>query len=363
MNAGGSPELPTPEPTGTSVGGDSNGAGGTGGGPSANPSSSCPIATGDTLAQLLKTRQPVALAKIPDDDFDGGFIVLEGPLWVDDSLYLSQINITTDGVPPPARLMRFNPDAAALEVVATDSGSNGLQRAPDGKVAAARHSDGSIAYITLAANLAPQPIVSQYMGARFDSPNDLVFHPNGTLFFSDPDWQAPKPPPQSVERLYRLAPGGEVQAVDAALNAPTIIQKPNGVAVTHDGATLYVGGKNGLFRFSLDADANVMGTGVELEIAGTELTVANEEEYVDGITIDCAENIYFASNGKIIVLDSQEKYLGEIAVPTPTDPSNIEIGGPNGTTAYITTNQGDTQENNDATAVKPSLYAYDLSMP
>ena len=69
------------------------------------------------------------------------------------------------------------------------------------------------------------------MGNRFNSPNDLTVRSDGTIYFTDPDFQAPSPRPQAMTRVYRLPPGAtEPIVVDATLS------NPNGITLSLDEA-------------------------------------------------------------------------------------------------------------------------------
>ncbi|MEY2933223.1 MAG: hypothetical protein RL033_3972 [Pseudomonadota bacterium] len=318
-------------------------------GPETGQGAAAACALGDRVAvrALIDNVELTAVAPTPVDDFASGFSILEGPTWRDGALYLSQINANVAS-PPPARLLRYDVGAAAFVVVDPDSGSNGLQSDPAGRLAAARHSDGTISYIDVRnPSAAPVPLATSFEGQRFNSPNDLTFHPNGTLYFTDPDWQAPTPRPQSLERAYRVVPGGAPEAITAALTEPSLVTKPNGVVVSADEQTLYLGGSNGLFRFALDAQGAVTGT------SGERLAVTDEG--VDGMTLDCAGNLYVATGNRVLVLDSAADLIGSLTVPH--NPTNVEIGGANGQTLFITTLEATV---NDVVS-KPALYSTDWS--
>lgn len=308
-------------------------------------SANCALGDRTVVSGLIDNAELTALAPTPTDDFASGFTVLEGPTWRDGALYLSQINANVAS-PPPARLLRYDVGATAFAIVDPDSGSNGLQPDPTGRLAAARHSDGTVSYIDVRNPAAAAvPLATSFEGQRFNSPNDLVFHPNGTLYFTDPDWQAPTPRPQSVERAYRVAPGGAPEAIAAALTEPSLVTKPNGIVVSADQRTLYLGGTNGLFRFNLDQQGAITG--------GSGERLAVTDEGVDGMTLDCAGNLYVTTGNRVLVLDTDAELIGSITVPH--NPTNVEIGGPDGQTLFITTLEATV----DGVVSKPALYSAD----
>src|SRR5215203_2975197 len=85
-------------------------------------------------------------------------------------------------------------------------------------------------------------LVNEYEGQALNGANDLVFDGNGVLYFSDP-WRSSAENP--VGGFYRLFPDGRLDQIDHGLAFP------NGVALSADGAAVYVahfgGGKVAVF--------------------------------------------------------------------------------------------------------------------
>ena len=87
-------------------------------------------------------------------------------------------------------------------------------------------------------------LADRYKGGRFNRPNDVVCHSDGSLYFTDPDKRVPyhereMPGPEGDDNLwdgagvYRLAPDGELEHV-------ALCEYPNGLAFSPDERTLYV---------------------------------------------------------------------------------------------------------------------------
>src|SRR5450432_1928517 len=66
---------------------------------------------------------------------------VEGPVWIGDSLYFSEM--TSSNMIPPSRILKIAA-GGAVSVFAADAGSNGLAVDPSGNLIAAVHKDGSI---------------------------------------------------------------------------------------------------------------------------------------------------------------------------------------------------------------------------
>ncbi len=165
-------------------------------------------------------------------------------------------------------------------------------------------------------------LVDRYDGHRFNSPNDLTVAADGTIYFSDPDWQkGSRPNETGIMGVYRLAPGqkGELSLVDASLN------KPNGVSLAPDGRTLYVSALDGVIRRYAVAPDGSTGPAVE----------HGRVAQPDGMSVDCAGNLYVASGSGQPHGDRAERQRvghGQIARGL----TNVAFRGPSATTLFAT---------------------------
>lgn len=252
--------------------------------------------------------------------------ILEGPLWVDGKLLMSNVGLAVDKTPNPADLVMLKD--GEIVVVKENYGSNGLTLDQDGYVVAPRHKDGTITRVTNG-----QVLASQYQGARFNSPNDVVISSKGTVFFSDPDWQNPEPT-QEDERLYQVTLKGDITAFGSS------IDKPNGVMLSHDEHALYAGGTNGLFKFAFDSQGNIIDEPTRIPAI---------EGGVDGMSRDCAGNLYVTHHKQVLVFakDTDEVInTFDFDIEGVDGVTNIAFGGMDGKTIFVTT-----------MGSKPSLYS------
>ena len=279
-----------------------------------NPMGSiCPPGS-ESVALDLNGASLDAVANVPPDDgFASGFEILEGPVWFDGSLYLSQFAGGSSG----GRILRYVPGRPAT-VWRTDAVTNGLAVFGD-FLLAGRHGNGTISRLDPNNAAAPiESVVTRYMGSRFNSPNDLVIAQNGDIYFTDPNWQAPDPDPQAAERVYHVRDGEVIDVVAAE------VQKPNGITLSLSERELFVGGTNGLFRYSVDTSGAV----------GIGSAVASVSDAVDGLGRDCAGNLYVTTNDEVLVLDSSMAEVGSLSVSRPT---NVAFGGDDRRTLFVTT--------------------------
>jgi len=341
---GGAPPVPTAGQAGADGGGGVKNTGGAVGFACPQPPfAATPVASGAAAQRIAGVP--------PDDSFisdANDTVILEGPVWLDGSLYVSEIEngsafgIGTGpggGLPggggpgagggsgggnasqaPPGRILKIT-DAGAVSVAVADVGSNGLALDPSGMLVGCSHKTGSIARFSLAGGK-PVDLVSTYMGARFNSPNDLTFGADGTLYFTDPNYQAPSPAPQAAQLAYRVPPGSAT-----ATPVGSGISQPNGITMSPDRKTLYISGSNGVFAHPVMADGSL---GAASPFA-SDLVRSS-----DGMGIDCAGNLYTTSNQNVIIVSPQGKEVGRISVAGVTSVSNVAFGGADHKTIYIT---------------------------
>ncbi len=80
-------------------------------------------------------------------------------------------------------------------------------------------------------------LTDRFEGKRYNSPNDVVVDVRGRIWFTDPFYGDDRTPLEmDAEAVYRIDADGSVARV---LSQPQI-ERPNGLAITPDGQTLYV---------------------------------------------------------------------------------------------------------------------------
>ena len=264
----------------------------------------------------------------------GGYKFLEGPLWRPSSgtLWFSDLvgNVvyewSTDGktreiLNPGGYDGKDAPPGAYI-------GPNGMVMGPDGAVLLTQHGNRRIARVTPDGQVTT--LVDRFEGKRLNSPNDLVYTPDGALYFTDPPFGLPKAnddpgKEQPFNGVYRLS-GGTLQVVirDIAL--------PNGIAFSPDYKTLYVANSEANRRLWMRYDVNADGS-VSNGRVFADATSSKDEGVPDGLKVDSTGNVYAAGPGGVWVFSAAGTLLGTIK--TPETPSNCAWGD-DGRTLYIT---------------------------
>lgn len=253
-----------------------------------------------------------------------GFVFVEGPVWSDQlhALLFSEMDFGADGSNgPPSKIHLLTEDKRHF-VFLENGGSNGLAIDENGLLACT-HDTQAVSRIDLTTK-ERTVVVPSANGKHFNSPNDLVLSSTGDIYFTDPDWQLGKRPNETgITGVYWASPDGKVTLVDGKLS------KPNGIQLSPDEKTLYVGANDGrVYRYRVDQGLP-KGPKEFARVDGP-----------DGFAVDCAGNLYVASHGpgKIEVFDPAGKKLRSIAVAPKT--TNVAFGGSDRRTLFITAGSG-----------------------
>jgi gluconolactonase len=157
-------------------------------------------------------------------------------------------------------------------------------------------------------------------GKRFNRPNDIAVSPRGMVYFTDPvSYDINK----FDGRVFRTDPntGKTTWLIEG-------LQFPNGLCFSPDGTTLYIGES---------VNKNILQITHGIGILDTLITLPKGNQDPDGIDVDAQGNLYIAyfGGGKIYVVSPEGDLLDSLKTPGKK-PSNIEFGGTDMRTLYIT---------------------------
>jgi gluconolactonase len=261
----------------------------------------------------------------------GGFEFTEGPLWSPDgSLLFSSPNTNA--------IYRLDPAAGAVTVYRPKSGytgtdigryhqpgSNGLAFSPDGRLTICQHGNRRVLQVNPHGDTTV--LADRFQGRRLNSPNDLVFASDGTLYFTDPPFGLPG----GFDDPARELPfSGVFRVRDGAISLVTEeLAGPNGVALSPDERFLYVGNWDPDHKVVMRYDL-ASGSGDVLH----DMTGAPGEDAIDGIKVDPAGNLFVCGPGGVWVLSPDGDKLGVLGLPE--DPHNLAWGDPDGGALYVT---------------------------
>ncbi len=241
-----------------------------------------------------------------------GMKFTEGPVWLPEKKIVVFSDI------PNSMLMQWS-EKDGLKPYRKSEHANGNILSAQGKLLTCQHSgrnvisEGKDGKITV--------LAMKHDGKRFNSPNDLAQHKDGSIWFTDPSYGLRgKPGDYDGKWVFRM---------DGKSGKTSVIYKgfdmPNGIAFSTDYKTVYIAdtGKVGIIRAF-----TVQGEGI------TQKPLFEIPIRCDGMCIDTEGNIYTTSKGGIHVYDKAGKKLGVIA--TPEHPANVCFGGKDFDTLFIT---------------------------
>lgn len=306
------------------------------------------VAISTTSAKVI--RKDAALDEIVPADakiekLAGGLLFTEGPVWVPRTEDSSGYLLFSD--PNNNLIYRWTPDGQ-LSIFMTKSGyrgmdigeygqpgSNGLTLDKQGRLTIDQH--GNRRVVRMEKNGQFTVLADRYQGKRLNSPNDLVYKSDGSLYFTDPPFGLPKFGEDPRKELpfsgvFRVSPdGSNVQLVAGELKGP------NGIAFSPGEKYLYIGNWDDkakvVKRYQVKSDGLLSEGQVFFD-----MTSEAGEDAIDGIKVDQKGNLYVSGPGGLWILSAEGKHLGTIS--GPEHPHNIAWGDDDGKTLYLCAQTG-----------------------
>lgn len=271
-----------------------------------------------------------------------GFLWSEGPVWVKQGNYLLFSDI------PNNRIVRWS-EAEGKTTYLTPSGytgessrggetgCNGLALDSQNRLILCQHGDRRV--VRMDAPLSsPAPnfstLADKFEGQRLNSPNDLVFHENGDLYFTDPPYGLEKnmaDPAKEIpfQGVYRVARDGKITLLTKEL------ERPNGICFSPDYKTLYVANSHGERPVWLSFPVNADGTLGKSRVFFDTRTLPGPARPGgnDGMKVDAHGNLFATGPGGVLIFTPGGKHLGTILTGQRT--ANCGFGD-DGQTLYMT---------------------------
>jgi gluconolactonase len=279
-----------------------------------------------------------------------GFKWTEGPVWTRAGYVLfAEI--------PSNRIMKWVPGGETTVFMqgmgysgskafgGPEPGTNGMTLDARGRLTVAGHAKRCVFRLESLAKGAKLTVLAErYEGKGLNSPNDLVYRADGSLYFTDPPYGLPT---QSDNDPQKELPFNGVYRIPSALTHPAgappddaklqlIIKdltRPNGIAFSPDQKILYVAVSDPNHKVWMRYDVNPGGTVSNGRVL-LDSTSSKDPGSPDGMKVDKMGNIYSAGPGGVWIISPEGKHLGTIRMPEVM--ANCAWGSADGKTLYIT---------------------------
>ncbi|HMV48094.1 MAG TPA: SMP-30/gluconolactonase/LRE family protein [Blastocatellia bacterium] len=216
-----------------------------------------------------------------------------------------------------------------------EPGTNGLTYDAEGRLVMCQHGDRRVARLE-ADGKTVKTLADKFEGKRLNSPNDLVYHSNGDLYFTDPIYGLPKGADDPGRELdfcgvYRLGKNGKLTLLTKE------ITRPNGIAFSPDEKKLYVASSDPDKAIWMVYDVTADGTLANGKVFFDATAWAKEKRpgLPDGMKVDKDGNVFATGPGGVHVFAPDGTHLGTFETGVPT--ANVAFGD-DGSTLYITAN-------------------------
>ena len=259
-----------------------------------------------------------------------GYRFTEGPIWVwkEGLLLFSDI--------PGNTIHRWQPGATESTPYRSPSGhANGNTLDKDGRLISCEHSGRRVSSAVIGGEA--RALTDGFDGKRYNSPNDVVVHSSGAVYFTDPTYGITGAArglgePGAVQELpcqgvYRIAPDGSVRRV---LDHFT---QPNGLCFTPDERQLYVNDSQDrlIRRYDMQADGSLTN-----EVLFVDMSKDPRRGAPDGMKVDREGRLWSTGAGGVWVVAPDGAVLGQFE--TDEHAANLCFGGDNFSTLFLATN-------------------------
>ena len=232
----------------------------------------------------------------------------EGPAWNGVGRYLVWSDI------PANTQLRWIEDDSRVTTFRNPSGySNGNTFDYEGRQISCEHGGRRVARYER--DGAITTIADRYQGKRLNSPNDVVVHPDGSIWFTDPsygiggNYEGFKAESETKEAVYRV--DGKTGALAKVTDE---VSQPNGLCFSPDYKRLYVADTGGGDIKVWDVDGQSLRGGKRFAATGG-----------DGIRCDVDGNVWAGARPGVQIVAPDGQPIGTIRLPEIC--ANVCFGG------------------------------------
>lgn len=241
----------------------------------------------------------------------------EGPVWKEGvGLLFSDIKGN--------KICKWTPEQGKEIFLDPSDSTNGLTYDLEGRLIAGQM--GLRRVVRFEKDGSQTPLAEKYEGKRFNSPNDLVVKSDGSIFFTDPDFNIPGGPKNkelTFNGIYRISPSGSIQLLDK-------LELPNGICFSPDEKKLYVNDSrvHKIYVWDVVDDSIIANKKLFYTIP--------VNGYADGMKVDEDGNLYVTCSSAVWIVSPEAKLIGKIDLPSNVSASNCAWGESDNKTLFIT---------------------------
>ncbi|MFQ5986181.1 MAG: SMP-30/gluconolactonase/LRE family protein [Thermoplasmata archaeon] len=264
----------------------------------------------------------------------GGFVSTQGPVWAHDGflLFSSPHTNVIYRWTPEGRVDIFRPKSGYTGFDTgshAQPGSNGLTFDREGRLTICQHGNRRVIRVEPHGNITV--LADSYEGKELNSPHDLAYRSDGSLYFTDPPFGLPE---TFADPRRELSFSGVFRVADDEVALLTDeLTGPSGLTFSPDEKRLYVCDGDPTHRAVIRYPVKPDGTLGQ----GEEFLVIEEqagEGALGGMKVDQEGNLYVCGPGGVWVLSPKGRHLGTIK--GPETPLNLAWGDEDGRAIYVT---------------------------
>jgi gluconolactonase len=246
------------------------------------------------------------------DKVAAGYAFVEGPAWSPSGfLIFSDI--------PNNKLLQFTPGQPASVFRENSNGATGNRFDAQGRLYSCESHSRRVTRTDKKGKV--EILAERWQGKRLNAPNDLAIRKDGDIYFTDPAFGNQQDTRElDFFGVYHISRKGDLEVVAKPKG------RPNGIALSPDGRTLYVSNSDEKNVRAYDLNKNG-------EASNERTLISGIEGVPDGICMDEKGDLYVAAN-QVLVYSPEGKPIGMIQ--TEETPSNCSFGDPDFGSLYIT---------------------------
>lgn len=251
----------------------------------------------------------------------------EGPVWFGDANQLLWSDI------PNERILRWTPEGGVSVYREPSNFANGNTRDRQGRLVTCEH--GTRRVTRTEPDGTVTVLADAFEGKRLNAPNDVVVHPDGGIWFTDPtygilsDYEGYRAEPEQTARhVFRVDPDSgalEVMVSD--------FQQPNGLVFSPDWKTLYIADSAASHDDSAPHHIRAFDVVDGRRLQEGRIFAEIDAGVPDGMRVDMEGNLWSSAGDGVHCLDPEGRLLGKILVPQTV--ANLTFGGPRRNRLFI----------------------------